>query len=644
MPRTYRVRDLHGTRMLLTGATERLELALLERLSTAHPGCHVSVTTSGSTPESPLDVVVHCAPAPDPDPCLATAVDTHVLPLADLCRRLPPEPDPPHLLYVSLLAYGGTEHGTVPESPWEHDADWRTELALARAAAEEAECLSHQPEPTQKRLRAARRAHGTAGPRIVAREAERLRRAWISRRLREQGESRARALGLPDTTALVAALAERAAEELWAERRLTILRPSLIGHALRRPHPGWAEGQTMTYPLQVARASAAGAVMDIVPADLVADAVLAAAATAPSPGRPHYFHLGTGTANPLRLGQQPDHHLRDARPRGIYLPSQVTYDDREMSALRDAASSSGRYDFDVRAIDWRTYIDAAEKARATRRLDEPVAQRPPLSVRPRPLKREEAGVIAVFDLDGTVLASDLVESYVWTRLALLPRRTWPTELMSLARGLTGYLMAERRGRSDFVHAFLRRYAGTEEAILRETVRGTVGDALLHRLRPGAVRRIREHRAAGHRTILVTGTPEPLIAPLRPLFDHVAASRLHTRGGVMTGSLLAPPPVGEARARWLNRYAAEHGLDLSLSYGYADSYSDRAFLEAVGRPCAVDPDARLLRHALRHRWPVARWGAHTASRWSALAAALPLTDVRPHRRAERPSHLIPKEST
>ncbi|MBB6421505.1 haloacid dehalogenase-like hydrolase [Streptomyces sp. AK010] len=643
MPRTYRVRDLHGTRMLLTGATERLELALLERLSTAHPGCHVSVTGSGSTPAGPLDVVVHCAPAHGPAPCLVTAFDTHVLPLADLCRRLPPEPDPPHLLYVSLLAYGGTEHGTVPESQWEHDADWRTELALARAAAEEAERLSHQPEPTQKRLRAARRVHGTAGLRIVAREAERLRRAWVGRRMREQGESRARALGLPDTTALVAALAERAAEELWGERRLTILRPSLIGHALRRPHPGWAEGQAMTYPLEVARASAAGAVMDIVPADLVADAVLAAAATAPSPGSPHYFHLGTGTANPLRLGQQRDHHLRGARPRGIYVPSQVTYDDREMSALRDAASSSGRYDFDVRSIDWRTYVDAAEKARAARRLEEPVAQRAPLSVRPGPLKREEAGVIAVFDLDGTVLASDLVESYVWTRLALLPRRTWPTELMSLARGTTGYLMAERRGRSDFVHAFLRRYAGTEEAILREMVGGSVGDALLHRVRPGAVRRIREHRAAGHRTILVTGTPEPLIAPLRPLFDHVAASRLHTQGGVMTGSLLDPPPVGEARARWLNRYAAEHGLDLSLSYGYADSYSDRAFLEAVGRPCAVDPDARLLRHALRHRWPVARWGAHTASRWSALAAAVPLTDARSHRPAERPSHLIPKES-
>ncbi|MGI5479258.1 haloacid dehalogenase-like hydrolase [Streptomyces lavendofoliae] len=642
MPRTYRVGDLNGTRVLLTGAHERLELALLERLSTAHPGCHVSVAEPGPALAGPLDVIIHCAPALEPPFCPDTAFARQVGPLTDLYHRLPVQPDPPHLLFVSLAAYTGAERGTVPESRWEHDADWQAELALARAAREEAERHSHRPGPTRRRLRAARRAHRTAGPRIVAREAESLRRAWVRRRLREEGESRARALGMADTAALAAALAERAAEELWAEHRLTILRPSLIGPALRRPYPGWSEGRAMTYPLEVARVSGPGAVVDVVPADLAADAVLAAAATAPAPGRPHYFHFGAGTAAPSWRGGERDRPHRSPGPRGVYVPSHVGYDDREMTALREAAASSGLYDFDVRSIDRRTYPDAVRQARAARRLGEPVARQDALSVRPGPLTRAD-GVGAVFDLDGTVLASDLVESYVWTRLALLPRRAWPAELMSLARDLPGYLMAERRGRSDFVHAFLRRYAGTEEAVLREVVLETVGDALLHRVRPRAVRRIREHRAAGHRTILVTGTPEPLVAPLRPLFDDVAASRLHTREGVMTGALAAPPPVGEARARWLNRYAADHGLDLAHAYGYADSYSDRAFLESVGRPCAVDPDARLLRHAVRHRWPVARWGAHTAGRWSALAAAVPPAGGRTPPPAGRPAPPTSKDT-
>ena len=236
----------------------------------------------------------------------------------------------------------------------------------------------------------------------------------------------------------------------------------------------------------------------------------------------------------------------------------------------------------------------------------------------------EPDVVAVFDLDGTILASDLVESYLWTRLAGLPYRSWPAELFDLIGQAPRYLLAERRDRARFVHAFLRRYAGTHEDTLRRLVRDAVGDALLHRVRPEAVRRIREHRAAGHRTVLVTGTPEPLLAPLRPLFDDIEACRMRTVDGVMTGRLAAPPVVGAARADWLRRYTDEHGLDPARSYAYADSYSDRAFLEAAGRPCAVNPDPRLTRHALRRGWPVVRWGTHTTRRWEALVTAAALS--------------------
>jgi phosphoserine phosphatase len=183
-----------------------------------------------------------------------------------------------------------------------------------------------------------------------------------------------------------------------------------------------------------------------------------------------------------------------------------------------------------------------------------------------------------------------------------------------------YLFAERVDRARFVRVFLRRYAGTHEAVLRRLVRGAVGDALLCRVRHEAVRRIRAHRAAGHRTVLVTGGLDLLAEPLRPLFDDIEACHMRTLDGVMTGRVTTRPPVGEARADWLRRYTAGHGLDPARAYAYADSYSDRALLDAVGHPHAVDPDARLLRHAVRRRWPVLHWGAYTATRWDALAVA------------------------
>ncbi|MCT9108933.1 HAD-IB family hydrolase [Streptomyces mirabilis] len=236
-------------------------------------------------------------------------------------------------------------------------------------------------------------------------------------------------------------------------------------------------------------------------------------------------------------------------------------------------------------------------------------------------------VAAVFDLDGTILASNLVESYVWTRLAALPHRAWPTELLDLICNAPRYALAERRERAAFVHTFLRRYAGTDEQALARLVREAVGDALLHRVRPEAVRRIRAHRSAGHRTVLVTGSLDLLVRPLSPLFDDTVACHMGTRDGVMTGRTSSPPIVGEARGEWMRGYAADRGLDLKRCYAYADSYSDRALLETVGSPCAVNPDRRLLHHAARSQWPVVHWGTHTTSRWEALVAAAALPSKR-----------------
>jgi phosphoserine phosphatase len=137
--------------------------------------------------------------------------------------------------------------------------------------------------------------------------------------------------------------------------------------------------------------------------------------------------------------------------------------------------------------------------------------------------------------------------------------------------------------------------------------------VLARLAPAAVRRIREHRAAGHTTVLITGAIRPLTRPLRPLFDHVEAAELAVDDrGVCTGHLEASPLVGESRAAWMQAWAAEHGIDLAASYGYADSHSDLPLLAAVGNPVAVRPDVSLFRHARRHRWTIVDWASPDAT--------------------------------
>lgn len=303
---------------------------------------------------------------------------------------------------------------------------------------------------------------------------------------------------------------------------------------------------------------------------------------------------------------------------GGYGGVEAVYGDANVIALH-RARPEGSPGFDVAGISWPHYVGEVYCPAVTA-----VARR---TSAPR---RKRAGsdglppgkdIAAVFDLEGTVLASNLVEVFLWTRLVGGPRSSWAGEIASLALSVPGYLQAERRDRGDFVRAFMRRYAGCSEAELRALVRHRIGDALLHRSFPEAVRRIRAHRAAGHRTVLITGTADLFVQPLGPLFDEIAASRLQVRDGVLTGRLERPPVVGEARAAWTKRYAETAGIDLKRLYAYGDSFSDSALLGVVGNPVAVNPDHRLHRHAARRAWRVEEWGAHTGGRIDAALTAL-----------------------
>ena len=311
-----------------------------------------------------------------------------------------------------------------------------------------------------------------------------------------------------------------------------------------------------------------------------------------------------------------------------YTQAEVIYDDSRTYALHQALPSDrrGEHGFDAGEIDWEHYLQGVHFPGVT-------AVMRSFSVRPRSRSAGQAVVLpertdvaAVFDLEGTVVASNAIEHYLWAKLASLPRSQWSAEIVDLIRSMPRYLRAERRDRGDFIRTFMRRYEGVDEAELRKLVDDVLSEALLQRTMPEAVRRIRHHREAGHRTVLITGTIDVLVEPLASLFDEIVAGRMHSRDGVWTGYLATPPLVDEARAAWLGRYAEGNGIDLSRSYAYGDSHSDRPWLEMVGSPQAVNPDAHLYRHAKRKHWRIHRWGEHTQGRLEALVDSVG-TEVR-----------------
>jgi alcohol-forming fatty acyl-CoA reductase len=262
-----------------------------------------------------------------------------------------------------------------------------------------------------------------------------------------------------------------------------------------------------------------------------------------------------------------------------YVGTELIFDDANARALQ-ARIPADRADegFDARRIDWNDYLQRVHVPAVTQLMRvfsrgggaRRSAPEPPQDLPAR------TDVLAVFDLEGTVVDSNIVQQLLWVRRAQGGDAAALAEAGSILTRLPAYLAAEHRDRGEFLRTFLRRYAGTPAGRLEAAVRGGFTDELVRHASADALRRVREHRAAGHRTVLITGY------------------------------LGAPPLVDEARAAWLTRTAELGGYDLSASYAYGDSVADLPWLSLVGVPTAVNPDARLARAALKRRWPIVEW--------------------------------------
>src|SRR5207244_9257276 len=138
----------------------------------------------------------------------------------------------------------------------------------------------------------ARARMGPAGARAQARAVERLRQKWVKDRLVERGRVHARAMGFTDIYSFTKAMAEHAVVELHGDIPLSILRPSIVESALQEPFGGWLEGFRMAEPIIFGFGRGVlqdfsglpDSVLDVIPADLVVNAVLAAACSQPPVG------------------------------------------------------------------------------------------------------------------------------------------------------------------------------------------------------------------------------------------------------------------------------------------------------------------------------------------------------------------------
>ena len=308
---------------------------------------------------------------------------------------------------------------------------------------------------------------------------------------------------------------------------------------------------------------------------------------------------------------------------GVYTEVDCIFDTRNVTALWEKvpAAEQEKFPFDPVLYDWTHYfqdvhfptvVRMSRAETAARKGKQPTGATAPRaessSVRSAMERRAGRGdVLAVFDVDGTLVETNVVEYFLWMRLRAQPLDEWPSFMARMLRQAPRWLYLERRSRAEFQRSFYREYNGLDPAVMRRLGREALDAVTLRRIYPDGMRRIREHKRAGHRVLLLTGALDVVVEPLAELLDvEVDCAHLLVKDGRLTGDLQSPPPAGEARGALLEEYAAKNGVVLAESFAYADSLSDLPMLELVGTPVAVNPDARLSQVAGQRGWRVERW--------------------------------------
>jgi len=204
-------------------------------------------------------------------------------------------------------------------------------------------------------------------------------------------------------------------------------------------------------------------------------------------------------------------------------------------------------------------------------------------------------IAAFFDMDRTILNDSSGKLYV--------RHLYQTGRIGLAQGMRigwsvlWYLL----GFIDFPQAMMRMLvmaSGEEEGPLWEEIAGWFEESVAPHITESAVQRIAEHRAQGHRPVVLSAASVYVVRQLAERLDipDYLCTHLEVKEGRFTGG----------KALVAEQFALRNGIDLEQSYFYSDGHEDVPFLERVGHPVAVNPDRRLRRLAERRGWPIESW--------------------------------------
>ena len=215
--------------------------------------------------------------------------------------------------------------------------------------------------------------------------------------------------------------------------------------------------------------------------------------------------------------------------------------------------------------------------------------------------------LVFFDVAGTLVTGNpwakLVEAEQVSRVRVYAM--YPVILPLWVAKRVG-LITDARFRQGWIRAIARLLWGMHRDELAEVFRWLAATRMAGDYRGAVVERLREHKAAGDRVILISGM---FTGMTRAFAEHVGADDAigtdlaFDEAGVCMGRIVGTGCAGEMKAVFLKQYLAAEGVSLAdyETFAYADSYSDVPLLSLADHATATYPDDDLAAEVAARGW-------------------------------------------
>ena len=210
---------------------------------------------------------------------------------------------------------------------------------------------------------------------------------------------------------------------------------------------------------------------------------------------------------------------------------------------------------------------------------------------------------AFFDLDGTLVAG--FTAIILTQERLRRRDMGVGELITMIQAGLNH----RLGRIEFEGLIMKASSALRGRSLSDL--DEIGERLFvqrieSRIYPEMRELVRAHLSRGHTVVLSSSALTIQVEPVARFLGipNTLTNKFETNeDGVLTGGVVKPILWGSGKATAVQRFAAEHDIDLKDSYFYADGDEDVALMYLVGNPRPTNPEGKMAAVARRRGWPI-----------------------------------------